>query len=164
MTIAIILGVAVIAAVVLVLVGMRTPESRDPIQARLAEYSVRDEPVTLEEIELSQRFQERIILPMLNRVGKLASRFTPQATLESTKQKMETAGNSDGAIALLDDALHPGGLVRGRHPDRLPAHRPFLSDGVGAFAAVPRPGLHVPRSVAAEPHLSSAERRLSCHA
>jgi tight adherence protein C len=92
MTIAIILGVAVIAAVVLVLVGMRTPESGDPIQARLAEYSVRDEPVTLEEIELSQRFQERIILPMLNRVGKLASRFTPQATLESTKQKMETAG------------------------------------------------------------------------
>jgi tight adherence protein C len=72
---------------------MRAPEARDPIQARLAEYSVRDEPMTLEELELAQGFYERMVLPFFNRIGKMASRFTPQATLESTRRKLETAGN-----------------------------------------------------------------------
>ncbi len=92
MIIAIILGVAVIGAVVLVVAGIRSPEAKNPIQSRLAEYSARDEPVTLEEIELSEGFQERILVPMLNRIGKLAARFTPQATLESAKKRLETAG------------------------------------------------------------------------
>jgi tight adherence protein C len=52
-----------------------------------------DEPMTLEEIEMSQRFYERIMLPFFNRIGQIASRFTPQATLESAKQRLETAGN-----------------------------------------------------------------------
>ncbi len=88
----VLLGLIVIA-VVLVLVGKRMPEARDPIQARLAEFSVRDEPMTLEEIELSQRFYERIILPFFNSIGQFASRFTPQATIETTRQKLEMAGN-----------------------------------------------------------------------
>jgi len=92
MTIAIILGIAVIGAVVLVVAGIRSPEAKNSIQDRLATYAVRDEPVTLEEIELSERFHERIIIPLLNRIGKLAARFTPQATLESAKKKLETAG------------------------------------------------------------------------
>jgi tight adherence protein C len=72
---------------------MRAPEAQDPIQARLAEFSVREQPVSLEEIELSQAFYERIILPFFNRIGRLASRFTPQATLESARRKLEMAGN-----------------------------------------------------------------------
>lgn len=89
---AILIGV-IILAVVLVIVGIRAPSAKDPIQSRLAEFSVRDEPMTLEEIELSQRFYERIVLPFFNRIGQLASRFTPQATLETTRRKLETAGN-----------------------------------------------------------------------
>jgi len=80
-------------AIVLVLVGRRMPEAQDPIQARLAEFSVREEPMTLEEIELSQRFYERIIMPFFNSIGRFASRFTPQATLETTREKLEMAGN-----------------------------------------------------------------------
>ena len=57
MWIAIVLGVAVIGAVVLVIAGVRSPEAKNSIQDRLATYAVRDEPVTLEEIELSERFQ-----------------------------------------------------------------------------------------------------------
>lgn len=89
----IILGAALVLAVILVIVGLRAPEASDPIQERLAEFSVRDEPVTLEEIELSQAFYQRVILPLLNRIGKLASRFTPQATLESARKRLEMAGN-----------------------------------------------------------------------
>jgi tight adherence protein C len=87
-------GVAVIVLIIfLVVAGMRAPQAKDPIADRLAEYVVRDEPISLEEIELSQHFYERIILPFFNRVGKFVSRFTPQATLESTRKKLETAGN-----------------------------------------------------------------------
>jgi len=92
-TIGVLLVVAVVVAVVLVVVGMRAPEARDPIQARLAEFSVREEPLSLEEIELSQGFYDRIVLPFFNSVGKVSQRFTPQATLQSTRRKLEMAGN-----------------------------------------------------------------------
>jgi tight adherence protein C len=92
-TIGVLLVLAVIIAVVLVVVGMRAPEARDPIQARLAEFSVREEPISLEEIELSQGFYDRIVLPFFNSIGKISQRFTPQATLQSTKRKLEMAGN-----------------------------------------------------------------------
>jgi len=92
-TIGVLLVVAVVVAIVLVVVGMRAPEARDPIQARLAEFSVREEPLSLEEIELSQGFYDRIVLPFFNSVGKISQRFTPQATLQSTRRKLEMAGN-----------------------------------------------------------------------
>jgi tight adherence protein C len=82
-----------VLAVILVVVGMRAPEPTDQIQERLAEFSVREEPMTLEEIELSLAFYQRIILPFFNRIGKLSSRFTPQATLQSARKKLEMAGN-----------------------------------------------------------------------
>ncbi len=93
MTYVIIVGVVLFLAIGLVIAGMRAPQAKDPIQERLAEFSVREEPISLEEIELSQRFRERIILPFFNRIGQMTSRFTPQATLESTRKKLETAGN-----------------------------------------------------------------------
>ena len=83
----------VILAIVLVVVGIKMPVSTDPIQDRLAELSIGDEPLSLEEIELSQRFSERVILPIFNRVGEIASRFTPQATLMSARRRLEMAGN-----------------------------------------------------------------------
>jgi tight adherence protein C len=86
-------AIAVIFAIVLVLVALRAPEATDPIQQRLAEYGDRETPVTLEEIELSQGFYDRIVLPLLNNIGKLAMRFTPQATLESARNRLEMAGN-----------------------------------------------------------------------
>jgi tight adherence protein C len=93
LSIAIVLGVLVVLAIVLVLAGMAAPEAKDPIQERLAEFSVREEPMTLEEIELSQAFYQRVILPFFNRIGQIAQRFTPQATLESTRRKLEMGGN-----------------------------------------------------------------------
>ena len=95
MSIVILVGIVLFLAVGLVSAGIRAPQAGDPIQDRLAEWSARQEelPKSLEEIELSQRFRERIILPFFNRIGTVASRFTPQATLESTRRRLETAGN-----------------------------------------------------------------------
>ena len=77
----------------LVIAGLKAPEAKDPIAERLAEFSFRDEMLSLEEIELSQSFYERIILPFFNRIGQFASRFTPQATLESARRRLEMGGN-----------------------------------------------------------------------
>lgn len=83
----------VLVAVVVVIIGIRMPQSTDPIQERLSELMVSEESMTLEELELSQGFSQRIIIPFLNRIGQVAQRFTPQATLGSAKKRLEMAGN-----------------------------------------------------------------------
>lgn len=83
----------VLVAVVVVIIGIRMPQSQDPIQERLSELMVSEESMTLEELELSQGFSQRIIIPFLNQIGQVAQRFTPQATLESAKKRLEMAGN-----------------------------------------------------------------------
>jgi len=84
-------------AVALAVVGMRTASAaegdEDPLMARLAEFSERGETVSLEDLELSQPFSERVILPILRAIGDISARFTPQKLIEQTELKMELAGN-----------------------------------------------------------------------
>ncbi len=61
------------------------------IQERLEEYGAR--PLTLEEIELSQPFSERVVKPLLQNLAKTVTRFTPQSLLKDTATKLEKAGN-----------------------------------------------------------------------
>jgi tight adherence protein C len=96
----IIVGVVILGgAVALILVGLRTArqtsgEEEDPIMARLAEASQRGDTLSsLEQIELSQPFSERVMVPILRRIGELSTRFTPQKVLEDTSRKIELAGN-----------------------------------------------------------------------
>ena len=88
--------VIVIVAIVLVIVGLRSPQDTDPLQTRLAEFSTRERPLTLEEIELAQPFSQRVLLPNLRRLGQFASRFTPQSSLESIQHQLDLAGNPRG--------------------------------------------------------------------
>jgi tight adherence protein C len=78
-------------SVLLIVVGIASPRPADDVEARLVEYGGR--PLTLEEIELSQPFSRRILVPMIDASGKFASRFTPQRTMEATRHKLEMAGN-----------------------------------------------------------------------
>jgi tight adherence protein C len=94
----IIFGVVLIIGVVaLVVVGMRTASAsqsdEDPLMARLAEFTERGDMVSLEELELSQPFSQRVLIPILRSIGEFSSRFTPQKVLEQTNLKMELAGN-----------------------------------------------------------------------
>ncbi len=93
LVILVIVVVVVVFAIALVIAGIKAPQASDPISDRLAEYSASDIPLTLEDLELSQGFFERIILPMFNKIGNIASRFTPQATLENARNRIEMAGN-----------------------------------------------------------------------
>jgi len=86
--------VVAIIAVVLVVTGSRQGKvEEDPLTARLAEYSERGEVTSLEEVELSQPFTDRVLLPMARWLGDLSARFTPQHQLEATAKDLELAGN-----------------------------------------------------------------------
>jgi len=94
----IIVGVIVVVIVVagiLVFVAQRIPrQDADPLDARLAEFSQRGEAVSLDEIELSQPFVERVIYPILRRVGEMSTRITPQNQLQEITRKLELSGKA----------------------------------------------------------------------
>ncbi len=50
-------------------------------------------PVTLEEMQFSQPFTERALLPILRQLASWATRFAPQQVVEETRKKLEYAGN-----------------------------------------------------------------------
>ncbi len=87
--------VVLIGAVLLVVSGIRKAKSmsEDPLAERLAEYSQRGDVVSLEQIELSQPFADRVIMPIVRRLGDLSTKFTPQHVLEQTRKRLELAGN-----------------------------------------------------------------------
>ena len=88
--------IAALVGIILVIVnGIKRAKNQDedPLEQRLAEFSQRGENVSLEEIELSQPFMDRVILPAIHRIGEISSRFTPQHVLEQTRKRLELAGN-----------------------------------------------------------------------
>src|SRR5512133_2120738 len=89
-------AVLLIGIVILVVVGLRSPDASDPLMQRLAEYAESGKPVDLEEIELSQPFAERVIIPIARKLGELVVRFTPQNSIQDTAKKLEMAGNPRG--------------------------------------------------------------------
>ncbi len=97
--IAIIVGAAILGgAALLVVVGMRyarqgQEDDMDVVMSRLAEATQRGEAVSLEDIELQQPFTQRVVVPIVKRLGELSTRFTPQKLLQETTLKLELAGN-----------------------------------------------------------------------
>lgn len=95
----VIVGIILIGGVAaLIIVGARFArqaqgEESDPVLARLAEATQRGENVSLEDIELQQPFMQRVILPIIKRLGDLSTRFTPEKLLQETSRKLELAGN-----------------------------------------------------------------------
>ncbi|MDZ4767817.1 MAG: type II secretion system F family protein [Chloroflexota bacterium] len=93
----IILAVIVVGTIVfggLVYVGMRDDKGLDPLQERLAQFEDKEIPQSLEEIELSLSFRDRVILPVMRNVANLSTRFTPQKQLEDARHQIELAGMS----------------------------------------------------------------------
>lgn len=87
----VVIGLAVIAG--LVYMGLREDRGVDPLQERLAQYGgEREMPSSLEEIELSLSFRDRILMPALRRLAEFTVKFTPEKQLEETRRMIELAG------------------------------------------------------------------------
>jgi len=90
----ILIGLVLVLGVGVILVGMRAPRQEDALEARLAELGAMGRTATLEEIELSLPFSERVIRPILQKVAALIGRMTPSQTLSRTRRYLELAGLS----------------------------------------------------------------------
>lgn len=73
----------------MVLRGSRSSES---LEDRLNELAALGQPVTLEELELSRPFRERVIIPVLQGIGERMQKMTPKNNLAQARQKLEVAG------------------------------------------------------------------------
>ena len=85
-------GLLAIALVIISFLLLRRAES-DPLAARIDEYAAREEAVTIEEIELSMPITDRVIVPVLRKLGEIVTRLTPQSMLENTSHRLELAGS-----------------------------------------------------------------------
>jgi len=89
-------GIVLIVAIAVVAVSLQRNQQgddEDPLQVRLAEFIQRGDVTSLEEIELSQPFAQRVIIPIVRRIGEFSARFTPQKAIQDTARKFELAGN-----------------------------------------------------------------------
>lgn len=88
----VILGGIVLVAVIVVLVLRGRSGSGQSLDDRLNEMAALGQSVTLEELELSQPFSQRVIIPTIEALSKMAQRFTPANTIEASRHKIELAG------------------------------------------------------------------------
>jgi tight adherence protein C len=92
--IVLIVVMAIAGSVVLLFVGIAAPRPSDQVLDRLAEYGGRT--LTLEEIELSQPFSQRVIKPLIQGIAQFIGRFAPQRNIEEIRRKLELAGKPYG--------------------------------------------------------------------
>lgn len=95
MTLLIGVGAVVVlgGVVALIVYGMRSQTSAGDVQLRLEEYAGRSAaPLTLEEIELSLPFSQRILRPILLALSSRASRLSPAKSREEANRQLELAG------------------------------------------------------------------------
>lgn len=86
-------GIIVLGAAILVFIGLRSPKNENPLEKRLIEFAESGKPATLEQIELSQSFVERVIYPIARSLGAIVVKFTPQNSIQTLSKKLERAGN-----------------------------------------------------------------------
>jgi len=86
------LGVFILGG--LIYVGMKENIGVDPLQARLAEYADRELPASLEELEMSLSFKDRVAVPLFRALANLLTQFTPEQQIETTRKQLELAGKA----------------------------------------------------------------------
>ena len=100
MTTPLIVGLVVVALIAIVgsVLLLRRSEE-DPLTARIEEFAAREEILSVEEIELTLSFSDRIFVPIVRRISELVVRMTPQTALENTTRQLELAGNPNNMSA-----------------------------------------------------------------
>ena len=88
------LGLFLLGGLALLVIGLtRSRQPTSSIDDRLADFGTLERPPTLEELELSQPFSERVLMPIMTGLAEFAMRFSPGQTRESLQHKLDLAGN-----------------------------------------------------------------------
>lgn len=102
------LSLAAACSVLMIMSGARLASARqDVVRSRLDQIAAR--PRTLEELELSQPFYDRVIKPALQSVSNLFSRRRPEAAVREVRRRLALAGNPNNMDAA--DFIGLKGLV-----------------------------------------------------
>ena len=88
----VLLAVMGIAVLGLIFAGLASSTRSEDVAVRLEEFASRSTPITLEEIELSQPFSQRVIKPILEGAAGFITRFAPANALENARHHLELAG------------------------------------------------------------------------
>ena len=83
-------------AVLMIIGSILLGQQLDPVQARLAQISVR--PKSLEELELQRPLSERTLKPIINSLARLVGRFYPQNTVSGLGLKLKRAGMENTSV------------------------------------------------------------------
>lgn len=83
------LGLLVGATLFLIVRGSGSGQSLDD---RLEEMAALGQPISLEKLELSEPFTDRVIKPLMRGIAALIQRTTPQRMLEQAQHQLELAG------------------------------------------------------------------------
>jgi tight adherence protein C len=89
----IVLGLVLVGGLALVILGWSRGRRPDTLEERLADLGTLERPPTLEEIELSQPFTERVLLPLITNLAEFVMRLSPQKSREALQHKLDLAGN-----------------------------------------------------------------------
>lgn len=73
-------------------IALRDSRGRDPLMERLAQFGHDDVPDSLEKIELSLSFRDRVVVPLLRWISSILTRFTPQSQLDTARKLLDQAG------------------------------------------------------------------------
>ncbi len=92
MDLTLLIGLLAVALLIVSVLLLKRSEE-DPLSVRIDEYAAREEPATIEEIELSLPITDRLVVPILRRLGQFVIRLTPQSMLDNTAHKLEVAGS-----------------------------------------------------------------------
>ena len=82
-------------SIIIIFVGLGSRRNVGVVEERLGEFGTRS-VLTLEEIELSEPFSDRIVKPMLRTVANAFARLTPRRNLENIQHNLDLAGNPYG--------------------------------------------------------------------
>ncbi|MEL6527661.1 MAG: type II secretion system F family protein, partial [Chloroflexota bacterium] len=88
-------GIAFVGILIaMIYIGFRQQGAQaDALEDRLAEFRNQDIDIeSLEDIELSLSFRDRVFLPLVERLANTTARFTPQKQLEQSQRLIELAG------------------------------------------------------------------------
>ena len=79
-------------SIIIVFVGLASRSGAAVVEERLGEFGTRS-VVSLEEIELSDPFAERVIKPILKNMANAFARLTPRRNVENIQHNLDLAGN-----------------------------------------------------------------------
>jgi tight adherence protein C len=81
-------------AIVVVIIARGGVGPGENLDERLNELASLGEPITLEQLEMSQSFTQRVLIPMSEKLTQMAQRFTPENMLQQAEQQLMIAGMS----------------------------------------------------------------------